>query len=146
MQQLADSSQAYSYKNPAIQFLKGWVSLDQGEGLLADDHDDEAVKLHTQAIAEGGEYWTAYRYRGDAYYAMGDWDSAVRDLTHANRLFPGNSRVVMFLAFATARQKNPEASIIWTSQYLMLENPDEEFFRLNEANRRELKAQGKENW
>ena len=79
MQQLADSSQYYAEQNPAMQFLKGWVSLDEGDDFADTRKWPEAIEKYTQAIQTGGEYWTSYRRRASAYYASQQWQKAVDD-------------------------------------------------------------------
>jgi tetratricopeptide (TPR) repeat protein len=103
--------QYYAPQNPAMQFLKGWVTLDEGD-TLADQHKwPEAIDKYTQAIQLGGEYWTSYRRRSAAYYATQQWQKAVADGMRANDLYP-NSESLKLLAFATARLDQPDASIL----------------------------------
>jgi tetratricopeptide (TPR) repeat protein len=145
MQQLADSSQYYATQNPAMQFLKGWVALDEGDD-FADQHKlQDAVEKYTQAIQLGGEYWTAYRRRAAAYYAMNQWQKAVDDSTRANDLYPGNSESLRLLAFATAELQEPEPSMLYVAEYLRYETPEPVLFDLTKWDQAELKAQGKTN-
>ena len=146
MQQLADSSQYYAPQNPAMQFLKGWVLLDESDDLEETGKRPEAIEKYTQAIQTGGEYWTSYRRRAAAYYAMNEWQKAVADGMRANELYPGNSESLALLAFATARLDQPDASILWLSEYLRYEMPDPRSFELLKSDQVQLKAQGKQNW
>jgi tetratricopeptide (TPR) repeat protein len=146
MQQLADSSQYYTEQNPAMQFLKGWVSLDQGDDFADTGKWPEAIEKYTQALQMGGEYWTSYRRRASAYYATQQWQKAVDDGLRSNSLYPDYSETIGMLAFATARLGEPDASILWISQYMRYEMPDPRMFDLVKSDQIELKAQGKQNW
>jgi tetratricopeptide (TPR) repeat protein len=146
MQQLADSSQYYAEQNPAMQFLKGWVTLDEGDDFADVGKWPDAIDKYTQAIAMGGEYWTSYRRRAAAYYAMQQWQKAVDDGTRANDLYPENSESLRLLAFATAQLEEPEPSILYVADYLRFEMPEQELFALAKSDQALLKKQGKENW
>lgn len=146
MQQLADSSQYYAQQNPAMQFLTGWVTLDEGDDFADTGKWSEAIDKYTQAIQTGGEYWTSYRRRAAAYYATQQWQKAVSDGTRADDLYPGNSESLRLLAFATAQLKEPEPSILYIADYMRFEMPEPELFALVKSDQAELKAQGKENW
>lgn len=146
MQQLADSSQYYAEQNPAMQFLKGWVSLDEGDDLADTGKWPEAIEKYTQALQLGGEYWTSYRRRARAWYATQQWQKAVDDGLRSNNLYPDYSETVSMLAFATARDGQPDASILWISEYMVFEMPEPQMFDLVKSDQIELKAQGKQNW
>ena len=146
MQQLADSSQYYAEQNPAMQFLKGWVSLDEGDDFADTGKWPEAIGKYTQALQTGGEYWTSYRRRASAYYASQQWQKAVDDGLRSNILYPDYSETVGMLAFATARAGQPDASILWISEYMRFEMPNPQMFELVKSDQIELKAQGKQNW
>jgi hypothetical protein len=146
MQQLADSSQYYAQQNPAMRFLTGWVTLDEGDDLADAGQWQAAIEKYTQAIQTGGEYWTSYRRRAAAYYATRQWQNAVADGTRANDLYPGNSESLRLLAFATAQLEEPEPSILYVAEYLRYEMPEPVLFELTKSDQAELKAQGKENW
>jgi tetratricopeptide (TPR) repeat protein len=146
MQQLADSSQYYAPQNPAMQFLKGWATLDEGDDFADSGKWPQAIERYTQAIQTGGEYWTSYRRRAAAYFAMQQWQKAVADGMRANELYPGNSESLSLLAFATNRLEQPDASILWLSEYLRYEMPDPRSFELLKSDQVMLKAQGKQNW
>ena len=146
MQQLADSSQYYAEQNPAMKFLTGWVTLDEGDDFADTGKWSDAIDKYTQAIQTGGEYWTSYRRRAAAYYATQQWQKAVDDGTRADDLYPGNSESLRLLAFATAQLKEPEPSILYVADYMRFEMPEPELFALVKSDQAELKAQGKENW
>jgi tetratricopeptide (TPR) repeat protein len=146
MQQLADSSQYYAEQNPAMQFLKGWVALDEGDDFADVGKWPDAIDKYTQAIQTGGEYWTSYRRRAAAYYAMQQWQKAVTDGTRANDLYPENSESLRLLAFATAQLEEPEPSILYVADYMRFEMPEPELFALAKSDQALLKSQGKENW
>ena len=146
MQQLADSSQYYAAQNPAMKFLKGWISLDEGDDLADAGKSPDAVAKYTQAIAVGGEYWTAYRRRANAYYAMQQWQKAVDDAIRADNLYPGYSENLRLLAFATAHNSQPDASILYLANYMRFDQPDPGLFELLKSDQTELKAQGKQDW
>jgi tetratricopeptide (TPR) repeat protein len=146
MQQLADSSQYYAAQNPAMQFLKGWVTLDEGDDLADAGKWQDAVAKYTQAIAVGGEYWTTYRRRANAYNVMHLWQKAVDDGIRADNLYPGNSETLKSLAFATAHNSQPDASILYLADYMRFEMPDPALFDLLKSDQAELKAQGKQDW
>jgi tetratricopeptide (TPR) repeat protein len=146
MQNLADSSQQYAAENPAMRFLKGWVTLDEGDDLADAGKWQDAIDKYTQAIQIGGEYWTSYRRRANAYYAMQNWQKAVDDGIRADNLYPGYSETLKLLAFATARNQQPDASTLYLADYLRFDQPEPELFALLKSDQAELKAQGKENW
>jgi len=146
MQQLAESSQYYAAQNPAMHFLKGWVTLDEGDDLADAGKLPDAVTKYTQAIQEGGEYWTAYRRRANAYFAMQQWQKAVDDGIRADNLYPGYSENLRLLAFATARNSQPDASILYLADYMRFDMPDPGLFELLKSDQAELKAQGKQDW
>jgi tetratricopeptide (TPR) repeat protein len=143
MQALADSSQDYATQNPAMQFLKGWVSLDEGDDLADRGQWPAAVDKYTEALRTGGEYWTTYRRRANAYFAMQQWQKALEDGTRSNDLYPEYSETLKMLAFATARLREPEASILWLGDYMRYEMPEPDLFELLKADNDELKAEGK---
>jgi tetratricopeptide (TPR) repeat protein len=146
MQQFADSSQYYEAQNPALQFLKAWVPLDQGDEFFEHSQLPQALDQYTQAVQAGGEYWTSYRRRARAYYAMHEWQKAVDDAAHSNALYPDNSENLRVLAFAAYRLNNPEASILYLGDLLRFEMPDPETAQLLSSDQALLKSQGKENW
>lgn len=146
MQQLADSSQYYAEQNPAMQFLKGWVTLDEGDDFADTGKWSDAIDKYTQAIATGGEYWTSYRRRAAAYYATQQWQKAVDDGTRANDLYPDNSESLKLLAFAAAQLQEPEPSILYMADYMRFEMPSAELFDLVKSDQALLKAQGKDKW
>jgi len=146
MQHLADSSQYYAAQNPAMRFLKGWVTLDEGDDLADAGKWQDAVAKYTQAIAVGGEYWTTYRRRANAYFAMQQWQKAVDDGIRADNLYPGYSENLKLLAFATARNSQPDASTLYVADYLRFDMPDPGMFDLLKSDQADLKAQGKQDW
>lgn len=146
MQQLADSSQYYAEQNPAMHFLKGWVALDEGDDLADSGKWQEAIEKYTQALQLGGEYWTSYRRRARAWYAIQQWQKAVEDGQRSDHLYPEYSETLKLLALATARLEEPEPSILYSAEYLRYEMPDPEIFALLKPNQQMLKAQGKQNW
>lgn len=146
MQQFADSSQEYAPENPAMQFLEGWVTLDEGDDLADQGQWPSAVEKYSQAIQTGGEYWTAYRRRAAAWYAMQQWQKAVDDGTRSNDLYPGYSETLVLLASATGRLNEPEPSILYLGEYMRYEMPQPELMDLLKSDQAELKAQGKQNW
>ena len=146
MQQLAETSQYYAAQNPAMHFLKGWVTLDEGDDLADAGKLPDAVTKYTQAIQEGGEYWTTYRRRAHAYFAMQQWQKAVDDGIRADNLYPGYSENLRLLAFATARNSQPDASILYLADYMRFDMPDPGLFELLKSDQAELKAQGKQDW
>jgi len=146
MQALADSSQYYAEQNPAMQFLKGWVSLDEGDDFANTGKWPEAIEKYTQALQTGGEYWTSYRRRAGAYYATQQWQKAVDDGLRSNGLYLDYSETVGMLAYATARVGEPDASILWIAEYMRFEMPDPQMFDLVKSDQIALKAQGKQNW
>src|ERR1700722_6588998 len=146
MQQFADSSQYYTDQNPAMQFLKGWVSLDEGDDFANIGKWPEAIEKYTQALQLGGEYWTSYRRRARAWYAIHQWQKAVEDGQRSDHLYPEYSETLKLLALATARLEEPEPSILYSAEYLRYEMPDPEIFALLKPNQQMLKAQGKQNW
>ena len=146
MQQLADSSQQYAADNPAMRFLKGWVTLDEADDLADAGKWQDAVDKYTQAIQIGGEYWTTYRRRANAYYAMQQWQKAVDDGIRSDELYPGYSETLKLLAYATAHNSQPDASTLYLADYLRHDTPQPELFALLKSDQAELKAQGKENW
>ena len=146
MQQLADSSQYYAEQNPAMKFLTGWVTLDEGDDFADTGKWSDAIDKYTQAIQSGGEYWTSYRRRAAAYYATQQWQKAVNDGTRANDLYPDNSESLKLLAFATAQLQEPEPSILYMADYMRFEMPSAELFDLVKSDQALLKAQGKDKW
>jgi tetratricopeptide (TPR) repeat protein len=146
MQTLADTSQYYLPQNPGMQFLKAWIPLDEGDDFADGSHWAEAIQKYTQALETGGEYWTTYRRRAHAYYALQQWQKAFDDAMRSNQLYPENSENLAMLAFAANRLENPEASVLYLADYLRFEIPEPQTADLLTSDQALLKAQGKEKW
>ena len=112
----ADSSQYYAQQNPAMQFLTGWVTLDEGDDFADTGNWSEAIDKYTQAIQTGGEYWTSYRRRAAASIATQQWQKAVSDGTPPT-ISIREIRTAWLLAFAAAQLKEPEPSILYIADY-----------------------------
>src|SRR4029077_18333402 len=145
MRSFAQDSQSYAARNPAMGFLNGWVALDSADALADQGRWNEAIDSYTQAIKLGGEYWTAYRRRANAYYAMQRWYEAIADGRQAEVLFPQNSEVLRLLAMANAQNHNPVDSIGWLTLLFQFEGLDATTGQLVASNRQELIDQHKGN-
>lgn len=78
--------------------------------LLDAGRADEAVRLLTpQAV---GNNATAFNYLGRAYFALGDWDSAVRNCERAAQLDPKNATFQLWLGRSYGEKANSSSPIV----------------------------------
>jgi tetratricopeptide (TPR) repeat protein len=143
MEKFADDSQEYADRNPAMRFLLAWLPLDQGDMYADDGHWEQAIGAFTQALEVGGEYWTTYRRRANAYFEAGKYKEALQDALRANELFPQNSEVLRLLAIASSQADRPEDCVRWSATYLRFEMPDPLIVQVVQQSKDELKEQEK---
>jgi len=141
MKKFSEASQAYAGKNPAMTFLKAFIPMDIAVDAEDAGQPEQAISYYTQAVKEGGEYWTTYRRRAGAYARMQRWDQALADAKRANQLFPDNSEVLQLLATAAAQTGDPTASLNWLVLYTKFEVPGSSVAQLVAIDRRALEAQ-----
>jgi tetratricopeptide (TPR) repeat protein len=139
---LASSSQAYAHQNPSMRFLNAWPIIEECERLEFASRLKQSAACYTRAIDAGGEYWLPYYRRADNYFALGQYSLSLQDVMRADALFPGRSENLKLLAYDTAKLNQPDASILWISQYMLLDTPDPDMFALFRSQQPELKGLG----
>ena len=77
----------YAAENPKLKPLLGFADYVRARNFGGRSEYGEAVEIYTKALEHGDKDWY-YRARGAAYYQMGDYDSALKDLTRAIELWP----------------------------------------------------------
>jgi hypothetical protein len=83
----------------------------------------------TEDAALGGEYWTTYRRRANAYFEAGKCKEALQDALRANELFLQNSEVLGMPAIASAQAEHPVDFVRWSASYLRFEMPARPAYR-----------------
>jgi tetratricopeptide (TPR) repeat protein len=67
-----------------------------------------AVEHARQTIIVDPDFWIGYVQLGQAYEQLGDVDSALEALAKAERLSPGNSKVISFRGYILAKLRRVE--------------------------------------
>lgn len=142
MVSFASASQAYAHQNPSIRFLNAWPIIEECERFENARQLKPAAACYTSAIAAAEQYWLPYYRRADNYYGLGEYSQSLQDVMRADALFPGRSRDLKLLAYDTAKLNEPDASILWISQYMLLDTPDPDMFALFRSQQPELKGLG----
>jgi tetratricopeptide (TPR) repeat protein len=86
-----------------------WAADASPRELLDGGRIDEALRLLTQQA--NGNNAAAFNYLGRAYYALADWDNAVRFCEHATQLDPANAEFQLWLGRSYGEKANSAAAL-----------------------------------
>jgi tetratricopeptide (TPR) repeat protein len=142
MLNFASTSQSYARQNPSIRFLNARPIIAQCESFSDARQLKQSAACYTRAIDAASEYWLPYYRRADNYYGLGEYSLSLQDVMRADALYPGRSVDLKLLAYDTAKLNEPDASILWISQYMLVDTPDPDMFALFRSQQPALKSLG----
>ena len=87
MRQLADESEKYLASNQRLKVLHGYIPFDEGWTLEYNGDYESAIEKFDDALSFGDEA-VFYRYRGDCYYDMKEYQEALKSYESALQLTP----------------------------------------------------------
>jgi len=86
-----------------------WAANPSPRELLDGGRVDEAIRLLVPLAT--GDNAAAFNYLGRAYFALGDWDKAVRHCERATQLDPGNAEFQLWLGRSYGEKANSAAAL-----------------------------------